>query len=186
MMKPDPIQVAAQVTPNPNSLQFMVSKEMIKEGSYHFKNAAAAKDSKLAEAIFQQGKIETVLIGRGFLTVTKLADADWPTLVPKVVETIKTFLATDQNIVEPNAIKQKQAKGSDVEEQIKTILNEEIRPAVARDGGDIIFDSYKDGIVKLHLQGACSSCPSSVMTLKMGVENRLKQAIPEIKEVIQA
>lgn len=179
------VEVAAQVTPNPNSLQFMVNRQMVEKGSFNFENKESAKDSKLAEALFEIENITGVLIGAGFLTVSKSESAEWPPMVPNVVDCIKKFLATDQPVIEPGSEKLAVAQGSDAEQQIRQLLDDEIRPAVARDGGDIVFHSYEDGVVKLHLQGACSSCPSATMTLKMGIENRLKQVIPEIKEVVQ-
>jgi len=179
------IEIAVQVTPNPNSLQFMVNRQMVENGSFNFDNVESAKDSKLASALFKQEHVSGVLIGTGFLTVSKEESAEWPKIVPGIIECVKTFLATDEAVIEADAKKAATASGSEAEQVIRDALDNEIRPAVARDGGDIVFHSYTDGIVKLHLQGACSSCPSATMTLKMGIENRLKQLVPEIKEVVQ-
>lgn len=181
------IQISAQITPNPNSLQFYAERVFAEQGSFHFMNAEEAKGSGLAEVIFELGKIESVLIGRDFITVTKKTDAEWPALVQKVIETMKNYLAGGKPAMDPAKAAEMQEKAGsqdDVSVQIKRVIDDEIRPAVARDGGDILFESFEDGVVRLHLRGACSSCPSSVMTLKLGIENRLKQVVPEVKEVI--
>ncbi|HTL47282.1 MAG TPA: SUF system NifU family Fe-S cluster assembly protein [Verrucomicrobiae bacterium] len=179
------LHISVQVTPNPNSLQFLVSRELVDEGTYNFSTPDSAKHSKLAAELFGQG-VAGVLIGKNFITVTKKAEDEWPPLVPKVVDTFKAFLASGREIVEPSAAAETfgPGAGSEIDQKIKQIIDDEIRPAVARDGGDIVFDSYDNGVVRLLLRGACSSCPSSIMTLKMGIENRLKQVIPEIREVI--
>lgn len=179
------VEVAAQVTPNPNSLQFMVNRQMVENGSFNFTKKEDTKDSKLAAALFAFEGVAGVLIGTGFLTISKDEKAQWPPLVPQIVECIKKFLAGSEPAVEPGARKEALAEGSEIEQKIRQLLDDEIRPAVARDGGDIVFHSYEEGVVKLHLQGACSSCPSATMTLKMGIENRLKQVVPEIREVVQ-
>lgn len=179
------VEVAAQVTPNPNSLQFMVNRQMVEKGSFNFTDKTATKDSKLAAALFEFDGIAGVLIGTGFLTITKTDKAQWPPMVPQIVECIKTFLSGSEPAVEPGAEQEAFAEGTEIEQKIRKLLDDEIRPAVARDGGDVVFHSYDEGVVKLHLQGACSSCPSATMTLKMGIENRLKQVVPEIREVVQ-
>ncbi|MGH7198701.1 MAG: NifU family protein, partial [Candidatus Omnitrophota bacterium] len=127
-----------------------------------------------------------VMIGPTFVTVTKAPAADWQAMVEPITKKIKELLASGKELFSLSA-QTMHATGneSEVEQRIKDILDNEIRPAVAMDGGDITFYSYENGVVTLHLQGACSSCPSSIMTLKMGVENRLKQAVPEVKEVVQ-
>lgn len=178
------LHISAQVTPNPNSLQFMVSRDLIEEGSYSFADAESARHSKLASGLFALGFVAGVMIGKGFVTVTKKNEAEWPPVVPQIVDTLKRFLQSGEEIVETSAEKKEWSPLGAMDQRIKKIIDEEIRPAVARDGGDILFDSYEDGVVRLRMRGACSSCPSSIMTLKVGIENRLKQEIPEIREVI--
>lgn len=187
MIPESEITISAQITPNPNSLQFYTGRTLVEQGTFHFQDRAQAEGSGLAASLFELGDVAGVLIGRDFVTVTKSDAADWPSLVTKVIERIKTYLSEEKPAVEPSKIAQMQEAAGpidDVGAQIKRIIDDEIRPAVARDGGDIIFDSYEDGVVKLHLRGACSSCPSSIWTLKMGIENRLKQVIPEVREVV--
>jgi Fe-S cluster biogenesis protein NfuA len=128
------------------------------------------------------------MVGPQFVSVTKQEGASWDPLVGPVAELIRNVIASGEIILPEAALKEAMASRSgdgDIERRIKEVLDREIRPAVAQDGGDIVFYGYEDGVVTLHLQGACSSCPSSIMTLKMGVENRLKQVIPEVKEVVQ-
>lgn len=182
------IQISAEMTPNPNTLKFnIVNRTVIESGPYDFPNLESAKDSYLPSELFGIPGVTGVYIAKDFITVTKTVETAWQTLVPTVIDKMKAALSSGQKLVSENA---KASTGNtsqdgEVERKIQEILNNEIRPAVARDGGDIIFYGYKDGVVTLHLQGACSSCPSSIMTLKMGVEHRLKQSIPEIKDVVQ-
>jgi Fe-S cluster biogenesis protein NfuA len=182
------IQIGAELTPNPNTLKFNINRTFLESGSCNCPTLEKAQESSpLAVDVFAVPLITGVMIGTDFVTVTKDPNAEWYNLVPTVVEKIKAFIVSEQ----PAVTKADESTGpttttrTEIEQQIIAILDNEIRPAVARDGGDIVFYGYDDGVVKLHLQGSCSSCPSSVMTLKMGIENRLKQALPEIKEVIQ-
>lgn len=184
------IHIHAETTPNPHTLRFVVNRELIGGGSVNFRDAAAAKTSPLASALFEVPNVQGVLIGQGFVTVTKTPESLWSELAPSCTRTLKTVLETVEDVVGARPGDTAPAAfpggGDDpISLKIQEILNNEVRPAVAMDGGDIIFYGYKDGIVSLHLQGSCSSCPSSVMTLKMGVENRLKMLIPEVKEVVQ-
>lgn len=188
------IEISAELTPNPNTLKFVVNRELLSSGSHDFPSLESAKGQPLPEALFEIEHVSGVLIGTDFITVTKKNGVEWPVAAVPVVEKIRSFLNTGQPVV-TNDVQSGDFKGAParnaeipggIEDQIREILDNEIRPAVARDGGDIIFYGYENGVVKLHLQGSCSSCPSSVMTLKVGIENRLKMAFPEIKEVIQA
>ncbi len=182
-----PVQLSAEMTPNPNTVKFIVDQHFLESGSYDFPNKEKAKDSALAEKLFEVENVAGVLIGTNFITVTKTPHAEWQIVAPLVANTIQDFFASGETPISKTAVPSSNSSTgeSEAEQKIRQVLDEEIRPAVARDGGDIIFYGYKDGIVTLHLQGSCSSCPSSIMTLKMGVENRLKQVIPEIKEVVQ-
>ena len=180
------IEISAELTPNPNTLRFVVGRELIPSGSRDFPTRESAQGQPLPAALFEIEYVAGVLIGTDFITVTKRPDIEWPVAAVPVVEKIRTFLQADQPVVTGEGPSSGHAETpGGIEEQIRDILDAEIRPAVARDGGDIIFYGYENGVVKLHLQGSCSSCPSSVMTLKVGIENRLKMAFPEIKEVIQ-
>jgi len=142
----------------------------------------------LASAIFEIESVIGVFIGTNFITVTKAPAANWNNLVAPVTEKIRALLDSGETLFSKEApVSHETTAGGDpeIEKKIRAILDNEIRPAVAMDGGDITFYGYENGVVTLHLQGSCSSCPSSIMTLKMGVENRLKSLIPEIKEVVQ-
>lgn len=178
-------EVMAEITPNPHTLKFNISKQLLPFGSCNFPDKESAKDSLLASRLFEIEHVAGVMIGIDFVSVTKTADVEWPVMARDVVESLRYFLQSGEPAVSKTLQGTMEHGGSEIENQIRSILDEEIRPAVARDGGDIIFYGYENGIVKLHLQGACSSCPSSVMTLKMGIENRLKQSFPEIQEVMQ-
>ena len=181
------IQITAEMTPNPNTLKFNIDRTVVESGAYDFPNRESAKDSYLANQLFEIPGVTGIYVAPNFITVTKTVDTAWQALVPPTIEKMKAALNSGEKLVSEAAkpSTNNAAGDGEVEQKIRQILDEEIRPAVARDGGDIVFYGYKDGVVTLHLQGACSSCPSSIMTLKMGVEHRLKQSIPEIRDVVQ-
>ncbi len=181
------LQISAEVTPNPNTLKFNVNRPLVESGSLNFPDKEKARGSRLAEALFEVENVIGVMVGPGFITVTKAPASSWPTLAEAVTKTLKTVLESG-DVTFARSATSAPAHGeskTDVERRIIEVLDNEIRPAVQMDGGDITFHGFEDGIVTLHLQGSCSSCPSSIMTLKMGVENRLKSLIPEVREVIQ-
>lgn len=185
------IHIHAETTPNPHTMRFVVNRELTSSGSVNFRDAAGAKNSPLAAALFEISGVQGVLIGQGFVTVTKSPESLWSELAQSCTRALRTILETVEDVIgapvggASMATPAGAASDDPISMKIQEILNTEIRPAVAMDGGDIIFYGFKDGVVSLHLQGSCSSCPSSVMTLKMGVENRLKMLIPEVREVIQ-
>ena len=188
-MDTNTVEITAEITPNPNTLKFNVNKTLVASGSLNYPDKQKAKGSLLAEKLFEIENVIGVMVGRDFITITKAPAADWKPMVPTVTERIKTLLSQDQALFPQGAPAAGGAtvagNTGDIEKKIQEVLDNEIRPAVAMDGGDIIFYGYRDGVVTLHLQGSCSSCPSSIMTLKMGVENRLKSLIPEVREVVQ-
>lgn len=180
------VQISAEMTPNPNTLKFAVNRKFLEAGGLDFPDKETAQKSIMAARLFEMKEVTGVFVGTNFITVTREPKTDWNALVPRVVESIKAVLATGEPIVQPEVAATATSAAADpIGSKIREILDREIRPAVAMDGGDITFLGYKDGIVTLHLKGSCSSCPSSIMTLKMGVENRLKASIPEVKEVVQ-
>ncbi len=184
-MTAETIQISAEVTPNPNTLKFNVNKVMVSVGTMNFPDREKAKGNLLAEKLFEIDSVIGVMVGREFITVTKAPASSWQAIVEPVTATIKTTLASGE-LKFPAAMGETPAgTTTDIEKRIMEILDAEIRPAVNMDGGDITFHGYYDGVVTLHLQGSCSSCPSAIMTLKMGVENRLKSLIPEVREVVQ-
>lgn len=182
------LTLTAQVTPNPNTLKFVLDRKLIDRGSIDFQDPEKGKNSPVVKALFEINGIEGVLIGTNFVSVTKSADVDWTHVAESITSTIKKELSENEEPIEKALIDatEDNSNDSEVEKKIKQILDTEIRPAVAMDGGDITFDRYEDGTLFLQLQGACSTCPSSVMTLKMGIENRLKEDIPELQEVVQS
>ena len=183
------IDIRAEITPNPNTLKFNVNRVLIESGSLNFPDREKAKGVALPETLFDIENVLGVMVGRDFVTVTKLPGANWNLMAAPVISALKKLIESGKAVFPqgaPGVSTGDHGGGStEIEKKIRQILDDEIRPAVAMDGGDITFHGYENGIVTLHLQGSCSSCPSSIMTLKMGVENRLKSLIPEVREVVQ-
>ncbi|HNX69601.1 MAG TPA: NifU family protein [Candidatus Omnitrophota bacterium] len=180
------INITTEFTPNPNSLKFNASAPLCSHGPVQFASRAEAGKSPLAAKLFEIEGVQTVMIGPDFVTVTRSEKiSTWALLIPKVSETIREFISCGGNPKICNNCAEVSAPHSEVEKKILDILNEQIRPALARDGGDVRFCGFEDGVVKLHLKGACSGCPSAAITLKMGIEAYLKEYIPEVKEVVR-
>ena len=184
-----PVYVSLEFTPNPNTLKYSVNRELLKRGAANFnKPADAVGKSPLAVRLFGIGGICGVMIGRDFVTVTKTEEGDWDVVHRETSRTIEDHLTQGLDIMDAGYLEQAGSghKGGDteVEKRIREILDAEIRPAVAMAGGDITFDRYEGGVVYLEMQGSCAGCPSSTATLKMGIETRLKEAIPEVVEVV--
>lgn len=182
------IPIETEFTPNPNSLKFNVGRTLLERGSAFYANRKEAESSLLAKKIFEIPQVANVLIGQDFVTITRVSSVDsWKPLIAPVTKALEEYFAACESGANPEALLAGNGNGSEgeIEGKIKTILDEYIRPAVARDGGDIVFRGYKDGIVSLHMQGACSHCPSAIATLKSGVERLLREHIPEVKEVVQ-
>jgi len=183
------VQLSVQMTPNPNTIKFMVNLDLVEKGPYDFPTPQTAKHSPLANLIFEIPGISGVMIGNHFVSVSKISAVEWSEIAEPITETIKSHLGEEKTVIDPDYILQAPSHGersfSEIEQKIIDILDHEIRPAIAMDGGDVSFHSFQDGVVTLRLQGACSSCPSSVLTLKMGIENRLREEIPEVLDVVQ-
>lgn len=181
------IYINLEFTPNPNTLKFQVNRTLLDRGAANFKSPESAQECPLAQAVFKVEGIAAVMVGTNFVTITRTEQGDWDHIAEAVPQALEAHLRSDS----PNFLpswEQRSAQNQDSSEiarRIREILDTDIRPAVAMDGGDITFDRFEDGVVYLHMQGACSSCPSSTMTLKMGVENRLRDQIPEVREVVQ-
>ena len=182
-MNKDKVKIHTEGTPNPNALKFVLDRIILETSSRNFPNKEKSKDSPLAQRLFKIDSVEEVFLGKDFITISKNPDTKWESIYDLAIETISKHFESGEPIV-INTDAKKEGGGSDIEQKIIEILDNQIRPAVASDGGDVIFDSFKDGVLRLHLQGSCSSCPSSVMTLKSGIEAMLKREIPELKEVI--
>ncbi len=185
----EPVSISLEFTPNPNTLKFVVNRTFLDRGAANFTSADKAGKSPLATKLFAVPGVEAVMIGTNFVTITKSVSGDWDIVAEQVPAAVEAHLASGAPVFDADfhsSAPTTSGEGeTDIEKRIKEILDSEIRPAVAMDGGDITFGKYEDGIVYLHLQGSCASCPSSIATLKMGVESRLKDAIPEVKEVVQ-
>ena len=185
MSKPE-LKITANVTPNPETLKFMLDQTLFESGVYNFTSKDDAKGSFMPESLFKIEGVVGVMVGASFVSVTKSNTVDWTTMIEPVIDAIKAAYNSDEKLIdEAFATAHGESDDSEDVQKIKYILDSEIRPAVAMDGGDITFHSYEEGVLTLQLQGACSGCPSSTMTLKMGIENRLKEEIPTLKEVVQ-
>jgi Fe-S cluster biogenesis protein NfuA len=181
-----PVHLYMEANPNPNSLKFVANFMLVEEGvSFDYPSAESAENSQLAKELFNFGAVVRVFIASNFVTVTKSEDVEWPEIQHIVRDHIKQYLESGQQAVSTTFEKDPlfDENDSEVVKKIKGILDEYIRPAVEQDGGAIVFHSFHDGIVKVHLQGSCSGCPSSTVTLKAGIQNLLTRMLPEVKEV---
>lgn len=185
-MADNPVYVTLEFTPNPNTLKYSVNRELYKRGAANFSKIEDAEGrSPLARKLFDVPGISGVMIGRDFVTVTKSDAGDWDVVHKGAASIIECHLQAGDVVVGEGEAAPPSAQGtSDIEQKIISILDAEIRPAVAMDGGDITFEKFENGTVYLYLRGACSGCPSSSATLKFGIEDRLKKEIPEVKEVV--
>ena len=175
--------VQTEVTPNPNSLKFLPGKKVSNSGPYEITNKEDVKN-ELVRNILSINGVEGIFLGEDFISVNKNENTKWDEIKHIVISLINDFYADGKECVIDENAKEEDLNLSEIESKIVKILEEKIRPAVARDGGDIKFKEFKDGIVKVQLQGSCSGCPSSTMTLKQGVQNLLCHYLPEVKEVV--
>lgn len=182
--------VRFETTPNPQTLRFSVETTLT-DTPVEFKTATEAQFSPLAKKLFGFPWAAGVYVGRDFVTVTKQDWVDWDVIAEPLAGLIEEHLESGQPVVAPrptaadgNAATAADPGDSAQVTEIKRVLNEEIRPMVAQDGGDVTFAKFENGIVYVNMQGSCAGCPSSTMTLKMGIEARLKDAVPEIVEVV--
>jgi Fe-S cluster biogenesis protein NfuA len=175
--------VQTEVTPNPNSLKFLPGKKVSNSGPYEITNKDQVQN-ELVRNIMSVNGVEGIFLGQDFISVNKNNNINWDEIKHIVISLINDFYADGKEFVIDENIKEEDLDLSEIESKIVKILEEKIRPAVARDGGDIKFKEFKDGVVKVQLQGSCSGCPSSTMTLKQGVQNLLCHYLPEVKEVV--
>ena len=177
--------IQTEETPNPANLKFLPGREVLSGRTADFPSAAEAGPSPLAQRLFEIEGVTRVFLGSDFITIAKDEDREWYLLKPAILGVIMEHFTAGR----PVLIEQEDAAGAEEEDddevvlQIKELLDTRVRPAVAQDGGDIIFHGFEEGIVYLAMQGACSGCPSSTATLKMGIENMLRHYIPEVVEV---
>jgi len=183
--------IETEGTPNPATLKFLPGQDVMGAGTADFANREAATRSPLATAVFDLPGVSRVFLGGDFITVTKIEDAAWQSLKPLVLGVIMEHFVAGRPVIEVGGIEGDDAdedtlpEDAEIVAQIKELLDTRVRPAVASDGGDIVFRGYRDGIVRLHMQGACSGCPSSSATLKHGIENMLRHYVPEVRQVEQ-
>ena len=175
--------VQTEVTPNPNSLKFLPGKKVSNSGPYEITNKEDMQN-ELVRNILSINGVEGIFLGQDFISVNKKEDTKWDEIKHIVISLINDFYAGGKEFVIDENKKEENLDLSEIESKIVKFLEEKIRPAVARDGGDIKFKEFKDGVVKVQLQGSCSGCPSSTMTLKQGVQNLLCHYLPEVKEVV--
>jgi len=181
-----PVHLYMEANPNPNSLKFVANFMLVEEGvSYDFPDAASAGASQLAQELFNFSAVQRVFIASNFVTITKSEEVEWTEVQTIFRDHIRQYLESGQKAVQVLIEKDPlfDENDSEIVKKIKGILDEYIRPAVEQDGGAIVFHSYVDGVVKVLLQGSCSGCPSSTVTLKAGIQNLLTRMLPEVKEV---
>jgi len=180
--------IQTESTPNPATLKFLPGQTVLELGTADFPSTEAAQKSPLAKRIFAAGDVTGVFFGTDFVTVTKADGVDWQHIKPAILGAIMEHFQSGAAVIDGDAT----AAGGhaahtgpdgDIVRQIKELLDSRVRPAVAQDGGDITFHGFDRGVVYLHMHGACAGCPSSTLTLKMGIENLLRHYIPEVLEV---
>jgi Fe-S cluster biogenesis protein NfuA len=181
--------IETEGTPNPATLKFLPGQSILGDKTADFADADAALISPLAEALFGLEGVARVFLGGDFVTVTKSPTVEWVALKPQVLGLLMEHLVAERPILREDAVLEAEdvdPADAEIVAQIKELLDQRIRPAVAGDGGDIIFRGFRDGVVSLRMQGSCAGCPSSTATLKHGIENMLKHYIPEVVSVTQA
>jgi Fe-S cluster biogenesis protein NfuA len=174
--------VQTEVTPNPNSLKFLPGKIVSNHGSFEITKKDKTNNELIRNLLSVNG-IEGIFLGRDFISVNKYDETSWDEVKHIIISLINDFYSTGKECVIEKELNENIEDLKEIEKKIVKVLDEKVRPAVAKDGGDIKFKEFKDGIVKVQLQGSCSGCPSSTMTLKQGVQNLLCHYIPEVKEV---
>lgn len=185
------ISIYTEMTPNPETMKFVANKLLYPGKSIDFPEEKDAAPSPLAQALFAFPFVRGVFIASNFVTLTKTADTEWVEIIPTIRQFMKSYLEEGKEIINEELVPKKENKEEqfsdadvDVVTRIKEMLENYVKPAVEMDGGAITFIGFDDGIVKLALQGSCSGCPSSMITLKSGIEGMMKRMIPEVKEVI--
>ena len=175
--------VQTEITPNPNSLKFLPGKTVSNSGSFEITKKDETNNDLIRNLLSING-VEGIFLGKDFISINKYDDTSWEDIKHIIISLINDFYSSGKESVVEKSLKEDEENLDEIEKKIVKILNEKIRPAVAKDGGDIKFKEFKDGVVKVQLQGSCSGCPSSTMTLKQGVQNLLCHYLPEVKEVV--
>ena len=174
--------VQTEITPNPNSLKFLPGKTVSNKGSFEITKKDETNNELIRNLLSVNG-VEGIFLGKDFISINKYDDFSWDEIKHIAISLINDFYLSGNECVIESNLKENNNELKDIEKKIVKILDEKIRPAVAKDGGDIKFKEFKNGIVKVQLQGSCSGCPSSTMTLKQGVQNLLCHYLPEVKKV---
>ena len=175
----------AERTPNPHSIKWVLGRSVASGvASAHFDKAPSPSVSTLAAALFALPGVTGVFLGPDFVTISKREDLEWTDLAEPIVAALKAWAASEQPALGPDYAPPEAREGGEIVARIVEILERDIRPYVAMDGGEISFKSYRDGVVEVALRGSCNGCPSAVNTLKQGIERRLQQDIPEVREVV--
>ncbi len=174
--------VQTEITPNPNSLKFLPGKTVSNEGSFEITRKDETNNDLIRNLLSING-VEGIFLGKDFISVNKYDEISWDEIKHIVISLINDFYSNGKDCVIEKNLYENNEDLKDIEKKIVQILDQKIRPAVAKDGGDIKFKEFKDGVVKVQLQGSCSGCPSSTMTLKQGVQNLLCHYLPEVKKV---
>ena len=187
------ISIYTEMTPNPETMKFVANKLLYPGKSIDFQDEASAKPSPLAMELFSFPFIKAVFIASNFITLTKSADTeDWQDVIPSIKQFLKSYLEDGKPVINEDEVLTMKKESSntvsadddDIVKRIKELLENYVKPAVEMDGGAIQFRSYNEGVVNLMLQGSCSGCPSSMITLKAGIEGMMKRMIPEVTEVV--
>ena len=187
--------IEIEKTPNPSTRKFLPGRTVMESGGRDFPNADAAEASPLAEALFATGQVDGVYFGRDFVSVSAAPTVEWEQLEPDVLSILLDHFLLDAPLFKPGTAAgidvapdaapsfEEDPEDADIIDQIKELLETRVRPAVAQDGGDIVYRGYKDGRLYLGMQGACAGCPSSMVTLKRGVESLIKHYVPEVETI---
>ena len=188
-----PMLIRTEHTPNPSTRKFLPGQAVMEAGTRDFADKEAAEASPLAEALFDTGMVEGVFYGRDFVSVTAAPGVSWTDLEPVVVEALLDHFVTDAPLFKPGTAAgiqieddgdfEENPEDSEIIAQIRELIDTRVRPAVAQDGGDIVYKGYKDGRLYLSMHGACQGCPSSEITLKRGIESLIKHYVPEVESI---
>ena len=176
--------IQTEATPNPATLKFLPGTQVMGSGTANFTDAESAVNSPLAVRLFEIEGVDGIFLGADFVTVTKGDDVAWDVVKPRVLAAVMDHFTQGLPVMnDTSGDADDGAEDSETVKQIKELIETRVRPAVAQDGGDIVFRSFEEGVVYLHMQGACAGCPSSTATLKNGIENMLRHYVPEVTEV---
>lgn len=175
--------IQTEATPNPATLKFIPGRDVMPAGTADFRDSSAATNSPLAQRLFATDGVKAVFLGSDFITVTKHDAVDWQVLRPAVLGAVMEHFTAGLPVINNDAVATDAESNDPIVVQIKELIETRVRPAVAADGGDIVYRGFEGGVVLLEMQGSCSGCPSSTATLKHGIENMLKHFVPEVQSV---